>query len=179
MKTKQLMTVCGMAAVLIASACRVSAQNDNGGRQGGDRGNWDPAQMQQRMMERIQDELGFTNATDWSAVQPLVQKVMEAQRDARGAGMGRLFARGNRGGEGDQGGNNRRGGFGGTPGPEAEALQKAIDDNAPAAQIKDLLAKYQASQKDKQAKLASAQSDLRAVLTTKQESQATLLGLLQ
>ncbi len=70
-------------------------------------------------------------------------------------------------------------GFGGTPSPEAEALQKAIDDNAPAAQIKDLLAKYQASQKDKQAKLATAQDDLRAVLTTKQEAQATLLGLLQ
>ena len=48
---------------------------------------------------------------------------------------------------------------------------------APAAQIKDLLAKYKAVQKVKQAKLEAAQADLKAVLTVKQEAQATLLGL--
>lgn len=129
--------------------------------------------MQQRMLQRVQDELGFTNDTDWNAVQPLVQKVMDAQRDARGSGMARMFAR-NRGGQ--QGGG--RGGFFGQSSPEADALQKAIDDNAPAGQVKDLLAKYKASQKAKQAKLIAAQSDLRKVLTIKQEAQATLLGLL-
>jgi hypothetical protein len=184
MKLNQLFAVCGMAAALVLGAGNVFAQNDNGGNGGnggggfgGGRGNFDPAQFQQRMMDNIKDQLGFTNDTDWSAVQPLVQKVMDARRDVGAGGMGRLFGRGNRGG-GDQGGN-RRGMFGGTPSPEAEALQKAIDDNAPAAQIKDLLAKYQASQKDKQAKLATAQENLRAVLTTKQEAQSTLLGLLQ
>jgi len=184
MKINQMLVVCGMGAALFLGVGTVSAQNDNGGNGGGQggggRGNFDPAQFQQRIMDNIKDQLGFTNDTDWSAVQPLVQKVMDAQRDARGAGMGRMFGRGNRGGGGDQGGgNNRRGFFGGTPSPEAEALQKAIDDNAPAGQIKDLLAKYQASQKDKQAKLAAAQDNLRAVLSVKQEAQATLLGLLQ
>jgi hypothetical protein len=183
-KINQLLAMAGMAAALFFGTGNVLAQDNGGGGgggggMGGGRGNFDPAQMQQRMMERIQDELGFTNATDWSAVQPLVQKVMDAQRDARGNMMARMFGRGNRGGGGDQGGGNRRGMFGGTPSPEAEALQKAVDDNAPAAQVKDLLAKYQASQKDKQAKLAAAQENLRAVLTTKQEAQATLLGLLQ
>jgi hypothetical protein len=182
MKINKILAVCGMAAALFLGASNASAQNDNGGGgngggQGG-RGNFDPAQFQQRMMDNIKDQLGFTNDTDWGAVQPLIQKVMDAQRSTRSGGMGRLFGRGNRGG-GDQGGNNRRGGFGGTPSPEAEALQKAIDDNAPAAQIKELLAKYQASQKDKQAQLATAQDNLRAVLTIKQEAQATLLGLLQ
>ena len=61
----------------------------------------------------------------------------------------------------------------GQPSPEADALQKAVDDNAPAAQIKDLLAKYKASQKAKQAKLEAAQADLKNVLTVKQEAQAT------
>ncbi len=178
MKTKQLLAVCGMAAALILGTGQAFAQNDNGGGPGGRRGNWDPAQMQQRIMERIQDELGFTNDTDWSAVQPLVQKVMEAQRDARGNMMGRMFGRGNRGGNNTDQGNRPRGGFFGQPSPEAEALQKAVDDNAPAAQIKDLLAKYQDSQKEKLAKLATAQENLRAVLTTKQEAQATLMGLL-
>ena len=48
----------------------------------------------------------------------------------------------------------------------------------PAGQIKDLLTKYQASLKTKQAALETAQANLRAVLTSKQEAQATLLGLL-
>ncbi len=171
-----------MAAILFLGASNVFAQNDNGGGNGGGpggmgRGNFDPAQFQQRMMDGIKDQLGFTNDTDWSAVQPLVQKVMDARRDmGAGAGMMRMFGRGNRGG--NQGGGMGRM-FGGTPSPEAEALQKAVDDNSPSAQIKDLLAKYQASQKDKQAKLTAAQENLRAVLTTKQEAQATLLGLLQ
>lgn len=185
MKINQLMAICGVAAALFLGAGNVSAQNDNGGGGGGQgggnggrRGNFDPAQMQQRMMERVQQELDITNDTDWSAIQPLVQKVMDTQRDARGSGMMRMFGGRNRGGNnGGQGGG--RSMFGGTPNPAAEALQKAVDDNAPAAQIKDLLAKYQDSQKDRQAKLLAAQNDLRAVLTVKQEAQATLLGLLE
>jgi len=188
MKLNQLLTIGGVAAALMLSAGTVSAQNDNGGNGGGggggggggfrNRGNFDPAQFQQRMMDNVRDQLGFTNDTDWNAVQPLVQKVMDARRDVGfGAGMGRMFAR-NRGGGGN-GGPGGRGGFGPQPGPEAEALQNAIDANAPAAQIKAALAKYEASQKAKQAKLEQAQADLRKVLTVKQEAQATLLGLLQ
>jgi len=179
MKAKYLLAICGVAAALMLSAGSVSAQNDNGGG-GGGRGNFDPAQMQQRMMDNIKEQLGFTNDTDWNAIQPMIQKVMDARRDVGfGGGMGRLFGRGNRGGNNANANNNggRRGGFGGTPSPEAEALQKAIDDNAPAAQIKAAMAKYQASQKAKQAKLVAAQENLRKVLTVKQEAQATLLGL--
>ena len=188
MKVNQLLTICGIAAALMLGAGTVSAQNDNGGNTGGgggggggggfrNRGNFDPAQFQQRMMDNIREQLGFTNDTDWNAVQPLIQKVTDARRDVGfGGGMGRMFGR-NRGGGGGPGG--VRGGFGPQPGPEAEALQNAIDANAPAAQIKDALAKYEAAQKAKQAKLIQAQEDLRKVLTVKQEAQATLLGLLQ
>ena len=186
MKVNQWSAFGGMAAALLLSAGSVFAQNDNGGGgrgggggQGGFR-NMDPAQMQQRMMEGIKDQLGYTNDTEWNAVQPLFQKVMDARRDVGfGGGMGRMFAGRNRN-NGDQAGNNRpRGGFFGTPSPEAEALQKAIDDNAPTAQIKAALAKYEASQKTKRAKLTEAQENLRKVLSTKQEAQATLLGLLE
>jgi hypothetical protein len=178
MKINQLLAVCGMAATLFLGADKVSAQNDNGGNGGGGgggggvRGNFDPAQFQQRMMDNVRDQLGFTNDTDWSAVQPLVQKVMDARRDVGFGNMGRMFGR-NRGGNNGGG----RGGFGGTPSPEQDALQKAIDDDAPAAQIKDLLAKYKTSQKAKQDKLEAAQADLKNVLSVKQEAQATLLGL--
>jgi len=184
MKMNQLLVVCGMAATLCLSAGKVSAQNDNGGNGGGGggggRGNFDPAAFQQRMMDNVRDQLGFTNDTEWNAIQPMVQKVMDARRDTMGGGMGRMFGRGNRGGNNNGNNGGRRGGmFGGTPSPEAEALQKNIDDNAPTAQIKAALAKYHASQKDKQAKLLQAQENLRKVLTVKQEAQATLLGLLE
>jgi Spy/CpxP family protein refolding chaperone len=194
MKMNQLLTICGTAAALMLSVGTVSAQNDNGGGGGGFGGgpggfrNMDPAQRQQMMMDRYRQELNFTNDADWNAVQPLIQKVTEAQRDSmsgRFGGMGRLFRNRGGGGNGGPGGGpgggfgGGRGGFGPQPSPEAEALQKAIDDNAPTAQIKDALAKYEASQKAKQAKLTQAQEELRKVLTVKQEAQATLLGLLE
>ena len=185
MKANRTLIIWGVAAALSLSTGSLLAKNDNGGGGGGGgqggfgRGNFDPAQFQQRMMDGIRDQLGFTNDADWSAVQPLVQKVMDARREVgAGAGFGRMFR--NRGGNGDNGnGGGRRGGFfGGQPSPEAEALQKAIDDNSPSAQIKSALARYEASQKVKQDKLAQAQNQLRQVLTVKQEAQATLLGLL-
>jgi len=191
MKMKQLAVVCGLAVALLFSINTVSAQNNGGGGGGngggggfgggggggGGRGNFDPAQFMQRMMDNIKDQLEFTNDTDWDAVQPLVQKVIEARRDAGGgANMMRLM-RPNRGGQGGQGGN-RRGGFGGAPNPDAEALQKALDDNAPAGQVKELLTKYQTTMKTKQTALKDAQEALRAVLNSRQEAEATLLGLL-
>jgi hypothetical protein len=183
MKVKNLLTICGVAAALLLSTGSIYAQNGNGGGNGGGgggggfggggggRGNFDPAQMQQRMMQRYQDALGITNDTEWSAIQPLVQKVMDARRASMG-NMGRMF--GGRGGRGGGGG----GAFGQQPDPAADALQQAVDDNAPTGQIKDLLTKYQASQKAKQAALIAAQADLRKVLTVKQEAAATLSGLL-
>lgn len=176
MKLNRMLTLCAMAALLAASAATLLAQ-DNGGDQGGQRrnrqgGGWDPAQMQQRMLERYQEQLGFTNDVEWEAVKPLVQKVMDAQMAARSGQMRGMFGGRNRGGNGGPG--NMM-----PANPEYDALRKAIDDNAPAAQIKELLAKYKAAQKAKQGKLEAAQADLKTVLTTKQEAEATLLGLVQ
>ena len=180
----RILALLGIAAALCLSAGNLSAQ-DNGGGQGGARrgnggggggfrgGNFDPAQMQQRMMDNVKERLGFTNDTDWNAVQPLVQKVMDARREV-GFGGARMFRRpGGDNGGGDNGG--RR--FGPEPSAEAEALQKALDANAPAAQIKAALEKYRASQKDKQAKLEQAQANLKKVLSSKQEAEAVLMGL--
>ena len=192
MKLNRIITLGAIAFTLAASAGALFAQdngNDNGGNGGGQRrnrqgggpggpggpggGNFDPAQFQQRMMDNIREQLNFTNDTEWAAVQPLVQKVMDARQAVGMGGMGRMFGR-NRGGPGGPGGR-----FGGQPNPEQEALQKAIDDDAPAAQVKDLLAKYKASQQAKQAKLEAAQDALKAVLTSKQEAQAYLMGLVR
>ena len=106
---------------------------------------------------------------------------MDLRRQSFG-GMGRgMFGRGPRGGDNpppaDQG-QQRRGGMFGTPSPEADALQKAIDSKASKAEMKAALEKYQASRKANQAALEQAQADLRKVLTTRQEAIATLNGLL-
>jgi hypothetical protein len=186
MKLNQVLMATALSLAVAFGATQAFGQNDGGDRPqrnrppgdqaGSDRGprNFDPAEMQKRMMDRVREELGFTNDTDWSAVQPLVQKVMDARRDVGFAGMG-MMGRGGRGGPGGGG----RGGMFGQTSPEQEALQKAIEANAPAGQIKELLAKYKAAKKEKQAKLQAAQADLRKVLSVKQEAQATLLGLVE
>ena len=186
MKLNRIITLCAMAATLAISATSLLAQDTPtpkpGGTDGQPRnrtggGNFDPAQFQQRMVEGTRDRLGFTNDVEWEAVKPIVQKVMEAQIAARSGQLRGLMGGRNRGGNnGDQASTRSRTGFG-QPSPEAEALQKALDDNAPAGQVKDLLAKYKAAQKIKQDKLEAAQAELKTVLTTKQEAQAVLLGL--
>jgi hypothetical protein len=182
MKLNRIVTSCAIVAALTLSVGDVLAQNNgNGGNGGGGGGgggrNFDPAAMQQRMVDGARDRLGFTNDTEWAAVEPLVTKVVTARMDSgMGGGMrGMMGGRNRGGGQGGPGGGGR-GGFG-QPSPEADALQKAIDDNAPASQIKDLLAKHKAVQKAKQAKLEAAQADLKKVLTAKQEAEAYLLGL--
>jgi len=87
--------------------------------------------MQQRMMENIRGDLGFTNDTDWNAVQPLFQKVMDARRDVGfGGGMGRMFRNRNRN-NGDQAGGNNRPNFGPQPSQEAEACKRPLMTTRP------------------------------------------------
>ncbi len=202
MKLNRIITLCAVAATLAISASSLLAQdtgnnngNNNGGQggnnggqrrnrqnggggQGGQQGgqpgggNFDPAAMQQRMVDGTRDRLDFTNDTEWAAVEPLVKKVIAARFDVgMGGGMRGMMGGRNRGGG--------QGGQGGQASPEQDALQKAIDDNAPSSQIKDLLAKYKSTQKAKQAKLEAAQDALKAVLTPKQEAQAYLLTLVR
>jgi len=180
----QWLVMAGVAAVMSLGTSQMVAQPDNsapgaGGGRGGR--NFDPAQMQQRMMERYKEILEVTDDSEWKAMQPLVQKVMDLRRESF-SGMGRgMFGRGPRGGSSGQAtnqGQQRRPSFFGTPSPEAEALQKAIDSKASKAEMKAALEKYLASRKAKQAELQQAQDDLRKVLTTRQEAIATLNGLL-
>lgn len=182
-------------ASLVAVTPSSFAQNPGGGGGGGggqqgggrgQRGGFDPAQMQERMMEMYRERLEITDDTEWKAIQPMVAKVTEARRDV-GTGFNRNMFRppgGGRGGDqaggGGGGGNAGRrgpGGFG-EPSAEEEALQKAIESKASAADIKTALGKLRDAKKAKEAKLAAAQDNLRKVLTVRQEAQAVLVGLL-
>jgi hypothetical protein len=188
MKNKSKLMVLSAVTVLCLCGYSLLAQDDNGGGPGGpppgqpgdgggpggdggfggDRGpggpggNFDPAQFEQRLMEMTRKSLNLTNDEEWAAIQPLIQKVMDARRAVGFGGMGP-------GGRGRPGSQASR---------EQQALQKAIDDGAPVAQIKETLAKFRAARKDKQAALAAAQANLESVLNSKQEAQAVLLGLL-
>lgn len=179
MKNNHWLIAAGLAGLLCSGATQALAQdNPPPGRR-----NFDPAQFQQRRMERIKEQMEITDDSEWKAMEPLIQRVMDA-RMATFAGVGRgMFGGGRRGGGngggggGDQPQGQRRGPFG-APSPEGEALQKAIDAKAPKAEIKAALAKFVESRKAKQVELEKAQEELRKVLTTRQEAIATLEGLL-
>jgi hypothetical protein len=183
---KQLLGA-AIAAMLSLGAANLLAQDNNpappgqgpgpGGPGRGGRGNFDPSQFRQRMMDNIKEQLEVTDDTEWNALQPLIQKVMDARMAVGFGGMGRgMFAR-PRGGDngGDPGA--RRGPFG-QPNPDAEALQRAIDGKASNAEMKAAIAKFQEARKAKQAELEKAQAELRKVLTLRQEAIATVSGLL-
>jgi len=176
-----LMTA-GVAALMSLSTTGLMAQNDGGGGGRGGR-NFDPAEMQQRILDATKENLEITNADEWAVLQPLVQKVMDARMAtmaySRG-GFGMMFGR--RGGRGgDNGGDNggaRRGPFGQAPAPEADTLNRAIESKASKADTKAALEKFVAGRKAKQAALEQAQENLRKVLTSRQEAIATYYGLL-
>ena len=184
MRLTQRLLILALTAAMCIPAGDLLAQgsnttntgSDNGGSGRRNRGNFDPAQFQQRMMENIRSKLALTN-DEWAAVQPLVQKVFDARRETMAGG----FRMGGRpgGGEGNpSAGGENRASSAFKPSPEAEALQKVLDDKCPSAEVKNMLEKYRASRKDKEGKLAAAQEDLRKVLSVRQEAQAALLGLL-
>jgi hypothetical protein len=197
MKIKLTLGVLGAVTAFCLWGGGLPAQDDNGGtpalrsfRQptvggpldsggGGPGGDFDPAEFQRRMMADIRQNLNVTNDDEWVVIQPMVQKVMEARREAgRGGGPGGPGG-GPGGPGGGPGGPGGRGGFGPQASAEQQALQKVIDDKAPLPQIKDALAKYRAARAEKQTRLEAAQADLQKVLTTKQEAQAVLMGLLR
>jgi len=145
----------------------------------GPRGNFDPAQFQQRMMDNLRERFGVTDDAEWKIISERIQKVIEARRATGfGGGLGLRFG----GPPGGPGGDNapgpgRRGGFGAAPLPEAEALQKAIESKASKEELKAAMARYREARQANEAKLRQAQDDLRKVLTVEQEAIALQMGL--
>lgn len=180
----QKVVALSILALVMFGATNAMAQRGGGRGQGGPGGpgGFDPSQFMDRMMDRMQEQLAFSD-DEWKVVRPMVEDVMEKQRSTRGPGMGGMFGRGGRGGRGgDQnaGGPGRggRGPFGGGDFPEQEALQEAIDKDASADVIKSKLAAYKKAVASKEADLKKAQDKLRAVLSVKQEAQLTLFGMI-
>ena len=153
---------------------------------GGERGGFDPAQMQARMLEMYKGALDATDE-EWTVIEPLVKNVIEARNAARAGGgrpggmgpggRGRRDEDGERGERGEDGPGMRRGGS--EDMPEAAALRKVIEDpESSAADIQTGLAAYRAAREKAQKKLEAAQAKLREVLSVRQEAQLVLMGTL-
>jgi len=171
-KIKKMLVLAGCAAALGLSSGKLAAQG---------RGNFDPTQY----INGIVDQMNVTDDAEKKAITDAITKVFDARRDI-GFGGGMRGARRNRGNNTDTnsasadttGQNTRRRGGGGTPSPEVDDLQKAVDAKD-TAEIKAKLAKLREVNLAKQAKLEAAQSDLQKLLTSRQEAIAVLNGVLK
>jgi hypothetical protein len=172
---KVILLAIGCIAMLGFGSATVQAQG---------RGNFDPAQFRQMILDNYKDSLGVTDDSEWKVIEDSLGKVIDA-RAAVMAGSIRNF-RGNRGRNRDgnstsnsDDSNRRRRGFGPEPGPAAADLQKAIDDKAPADEIKAKLAKLRDENAANEAKLTAAQDDLKKLITSRQEAILVLGGMLK
>jgi len=166
------------------AAAPAPADNQNGGRGNrGNRGNVNSEEMRARMSANLKEQFGVASDDEWNLIMERITKVNELRRSTmmgnlRGL-MGAMGGFGGAGGQNGQGGRgNRQGGFGGASNPEVEALQTAITDKAPDAEIKARLERLREVRKENEANLTKAQEDLRAVLSVRQEAVAVVNGLL-
>lgn len=176
-------------AVLGLAGASLSAQDNNAprgdGRRGGGNGggqedgrrSFNPADMQARMLAGLRERMGVTSDEEWTVISERVMKVSELRR-SMGGGMASAMAFRGPGGPG--GGGDSRGSFRGRSGgsSETEALQSAVADKLPDAELKARLTKLRETRKANEKKLEQAQEDLRAVLTVRQEALLVLAGLL-
>ena len=125
-------------------------------------GRWNPAEMQQRFMTAIKEQLKATDE-DWKVIEPRLKAVMDKEQAAR-----QLSSRG---------GFFRRGGQNDQPAAEVAAVTKAIE-GGDAATIKTALAALRKARTDREAETTKAKDALREVLTVAQEAQLVLNGLL-
>jgi hypothetical protein len=185
-RLKQIKLMRNLKVILLALGCIAMLGFGSATVQAQGRGNFDPAQFRQMILDNYKDTLGVTDDAEWKVIEDALGKVVDA-RAAVMAGSIRNF-RGNRGGRNRDGNTNstsddsnrrRRGGFGPEPGPAAADLQKAIDDKAPADEIKGKLAKLREENAANDAKLTAAQEDLKKLVTARQEAVLVLGGMLK
>ena len=181
-----------LAIALLASLTALQAQDRP------PQGNFDLAQMRERMQERLRTQFEVTDDSEWKLISERIAKVMEARRNVGGGGPGGFGGGpGGAGGPPPQGMNRNSSGprqsgsdqrppegsmgpgFNRESNPELDALRKAIDAKASKEEIKTKLEQLRAARKAKEAELEKAQADLRQLLTARQEAIAVVNGLLK
>ena len=162
-------------------------QQDNGGdrgdRGGRNRGNFDPAQMRQRMIERLKEQLGASDE-ELQVLQPRIEKVWQLQRDTA---AGRGFFGGTRRGMGGPNGNTNNNNNGNNADQQQSPVQERMRElqtllenkDTPAEQIKGKLAELRDARTKAREELTKAQQELRDVLTQRQEAVLVTMGVLE
>jgi hypothetical protein len=134
------------------------------------------------MMDSIKERLGASDE-EWAAIQPRLQNVIDAQRQAAtNTGLGLMaFAGGGRGGAALGG----RGGRGGDQ-PQSEVaratqeLRTALDnESASTEEVARRLTALREARKKSQAELTAARASLRELLTQRQEAELAVAGILE
>ncbi len=172
-KMNQLWAISGIAVALAFSGTNGLAQAAAGGMGRGGFGGGvvltSPARLQQQA-ENMRLSLGVTNDEEWVIISPRLVKVMQLQAEARLVEIANMA----------RGGGRLRAlpAVGTDPDPTTEALTKALDDNAPVAEIKSAMARVRQARKAKQAEMARAQADLQSVVSIRQEAILLNSGLL-
>ena len=183
MKFNCLAGVAGLslALTLCLSGSQAMAQPGGGfgGGGGGGFGGFggDPVAQAQQQADRMRPDLAVTNDDEWNVIRPRLVKVMQLQGEVRMAGMANMI-RGMAGRGG--GGGGRTGGLAALipPDPAGDALTKALDDNAPIAEVKAAMAQVREARKRKLAEMTKAQSDLKDVISVRQEAYLLDNGML-
>ena len=179
-------TVVGLAAFALAAlgalayAQEVAPPADAGAR--GNRGNRPDFRAQ--METRMKEALGVKDDTEWKAIQPKIEKVQTAQRQARGGGMMGMGGRGP-GGRGPGAGADRPAADQPAPPPPSDVekkgaeLKKVLDNkDAKPDEVKAALTALRDARTKAREELEKAQKDLKDVLTQRQEAQMVLFGIL-
>lgn len=157
-----LVTVFCVAAVAAMAQDQRGGGRPEGGRPEGGRGGFDPAQMQQRMLERTQEVLG-ASPEEWEVIKPRLTAVWDTQRAARElSGMRGMM----------RGGPQPREAV-----PAVENLEKAIEMGEATA-ITDALGALRKARAEREAEVLKAKEALREVLSVRQEARLVLMGTL-
>jgi hypothetical protein len=171
---KQLLTALFTGAIAFTCTPYASAQDNSNNEERrredrGGRGNFDPSQWRQQIMDRMKEQLGSSD-DEWKVLEPRVTKVMELQRDARGPMMfGRI-------GGGDR---SRESGSTSPVQRAATELRSGLEDKSLSAEeISKRLATYRQAKEQAKADLVKAQADLKELLSQRQEAQLVMAGML-
>jgi hypothetical protein len=141
------------------------------------------------MLDNLKTQLGSTDE-EFAALEPKLQKVIQAQADVgagNGGGRGGMFGAGGGGGRRNNGGG--AAGAGGANPPAATPLtsvQQAQQDlrttldnkSATPEEIKDKIDALRQARAKAKEDLVAAQADLKTVLTQRQEAVLILFGML-
>ena len=180
---KALFFVSAVVLALFAAASPF-AQEAPGGRGRGRNTPQTPEEQQkrreefrQRSTQRLKEQLSVKDDAEWKVIEPRVSAVQEAQRNLSGGGFMGRGMRGNRGGEGRQGGQQEA--------PQTEvgkkmaALRTVLENQkAEASEIKKALTDLRETKAKAEQDLAKARAALREVLTQRQEAVLVMMGTL-